>query len=70
MHFPQTDTLVLPIRNTTVEEFSHLILSRLVDKDDFFRSNDVRQLTIGVSSGDGQWGSSVWKSDNQAQTTA
>lgn len=65
MTFLSSDTLVLPIRNTTVEEFSHMILNMLVEKDDFFAVNDVRRMKISVSSGDGQWGSSVWTAGNE-----
>jgi hypothetical protein len=50
----------LDIRNTTVEEFSYYILDQMVSADTFFIENDVANITIGVSSGDGQWGSSTW----------
>ena len=61
MYFLKSDAQVLPIRNTTVEEFSEYILNQLIHADRFFYENDVQFLTIGVSSGDGQWGSSTWK---------
>lgn len=61
MQFLKSDTLVLPIKNSTVEEFSAYILDKLINKDRFFLDNDVHNLTIGVSSGDGQWGSSTWQ---------
>jgi len=61
MSFLASDTLVLPIRNTTVEEFSYLIMCQLVESDDFFIQNGVKQLRVSVSSGDGQWGSSTWE---------
>ena len=61
MRFLASDTLVLPIRNTTVEEFSHLIMRRLFERDDFLSENHVQRLKVSVSSGDGQWGSSVWE---------
>ena len=66
MQFLASDTLVLPIRNTTVEEFSHLIVERLVKHDDFFTKNEVQRLKVSVSSGDGQWGSTVWKQARSA----
>lgn len=56
--FPILDTQILEIRNTTVEEFSYFILDQMVNQDNFFIENSVRKITIGVSSGDGQWGSS------------
>ena len=61
MTFPRTDSRLLPIKNTTVEELSHYILQTLVNADDFFAQNGVVELTIAVSSGDGQWGSSLWR---------
>jgi 6-pyruvoyltetrahydropterin/6-carboxytetrahydropterin synthase len=60
MIFIAGDTRVLDIRNTTVEEFSYYILDQMVNADTFFIENDVVNITIGVSSGDGQWGSSTW----------
>lgn len=63
MYFIKEDTKLLTIRNTTVEEFSFYILDRLVNTDDFFKENDVANITIGVSSGDGQWGSSSWSAN-------
>ncbi|MFB1001993.1 MAG: 6-carboxytetrahydropterin synthase [Pseudomonadales bacterium] len=60
MVFIADDTRILDIRNTTVEEFSYYILDQMVSADTFFIENDVANITIGVSSGDGQWGSSTW----------
>ena len=60
MFFLAQDTRVLDIRNTTVEEFSFYILDQLVNADNFFIENEVDNISIGVSSGDGQWGSSRW----------
>ncbi len=65
MQFLKSDTVVLPIKNCTVEELSHYILDRLINVDSFFRDNDVHNLSIGVSSGDGQWGSSTWHRDSE-----
>lgn len=65
MFFVAADTKILDIRNTTVEEFSHYILGQLVNTDNFFIENDVAKITIGVSSGDGQWGSSTWTNPAQ-----
>lgn len=60
MQFLTSDTQVLPIRNTTVEELSNLIMQRLFSQDDFLTANQVQSVKVSVSSGDGQWGSSVW----------
>lgn len=61
--FPKSDTLLLPIANSTVEELSFYILNRLMNQDQFFNENAVESIEIGVSSGDGQWGSSHWQKD-------
>lgn len=63
--FLKSDTIILPIRNTTVEELSEYFLQQLISQDSFFYENDVHYLTIGVSSGDGQWGSSTWVKQEQ-----
>lgn len=60
LRFPEGDTLLLPIRNTTVEEFSYYLLNELVSEDTFFEDNHISFLEIGVSSGDGQWGTTQW----------
>ena len=59
--FAVSDTQVLAIRNTTVEELSFLVLKKLINQDNFFIDSDVEEITVGVSSGDGQWGSYSWK---------
>ncbi len=63
MFFIAKETKVLDIRNTTVEEFSYYILDKLVNTDNFFVENDVAHIAIGVSSGDGQWGTSEWTNE-------
>ena len=64
LFFLQRDSKLLAIRNTTVEELSHYILDTLVNADHFFHDAAIAGVTISVSSGDGQWGSSSWT--NQA----
>lgn len=63
LSFPLADTLVLPIRNTTVEEFARLLLERLLEDAEFIDGNGVRKLVMKVSSGPGQSGSASWKQD-------
>ena len=55
-----SDTLVLPIRNTTLEEYSYYILERLM-ADELINAHHVRQIEVKVASGPGQWGSSRWQ---------
>lgn len=60
----QSETLLLPVRNTTVEEFSRYLLSRLLDDKEFIEQYDVRALKVKVSSGSGQSGSADWSTNN------
>lgn len=57
MLFLQSDTLVLPIRNATVEEFSQLLLRRLLDAS---VGDDLREVELCVASGPGQKGCAHW----------
>ncbi len=61
--FPLADTLVLPLRNTTVEEFARYLLERLLEDAPFIEGNDISELTMKVSSGPGQSGSASWSRD-------
>lgn len=58
MLFLQSDTQVLPIRNATVEEFSHYLLQALV-KD--CAGEDLREIELCVASGPGQKGCAIWR---------
>ena len=60
MVFLRTDTLVLPIRNATVEEFSRYLLARLVALS---AGDDLREIELCVASGPGQKGCSSWQAD-------
>lgn len=61
MRFLCSDTLVLPIRNTTVEEFARYLLERLLEDAPFIEGNEISELIMKVSSGPGQWGSASWQ---------
>lgn len=60
MTLPADDVLVLPIRNVTVEELSQYFLQRLLSLTDIIAISGLHKLTIGVSSGSGQWGQCHW----------
>ena len=60
MHFLKSDTLLLPIRNSTVEEYSAYLLRRLLEDGTFIDDNGIEQMEIRVSSGPGQRGSAQW----------
>ena len=57
MSFLQSDTLILPIRNATVEEFSRLLLQRLLKVS---AGDDLREIELCVASGPGQKGCASW----------
>ena len=63
MLFIKADTLVLPLRNTTVEEFARYLLERLLEDAPFIDGNEISSLVMKVSSGPGQWGSASWTRD-------
>ncbi len=61
LRFPEGDCIVLPIRNTTVEEFSHYLLQKLVADVDIVEDYFVTSIVVKVSSGAGQYGSAEWR---------
>jgi 6-pyruvoyltetrahydropterin/6-carboxytetrahydropterin synthase len=58
MLFLQSDTLVLPIRNATVEEFSYYLLQQLLQDS---VGDDLREIELCVASGPGQKGCAIWQ---------
>jgi 6-pyruvoyltetrahydropterin/6-carboxytetrahydropterin synthase len=59
MLFLAKDTLVLPVRNVTVEELAHYLLGKLVQLS---QGEGLREIELCVSSGPGQKGCSLWRS--------
>jgi len=64
MYFLKADTLLLPVRNATVEEYARYLLAQLLADQELIVRHDLREVSIKVSSGPGQWGSSRWKRDS------
>jgi 6-pyruvoyltetrahydropterin/6-carboxytetrahydropterin synthase len=62
----KSDTLLLPIRNSTVEEFARYLRDCFVGDGSFVATRDICEVVMRVSSGPGQWGSSTWQSDPQS----
>lgn len=58
MRFLKSDTLVLPLRNATVEEFSRYLLDQLVAAS---AGDDLREIELCVASGPGQRGCALWR---------
>lgn len=61
LRFLASDTLLLPISNTTVEALSRYLLETLVADSSLVREQDIREIEVFVSSGPGQTGSSTWR---------
>jgi 6-pyruvoyltetrahydropterin/6-carboxytetrahydropterin synthase len=59
MSFLKSDTLVLPISNATVEEFSYYLLNKLMALS---AGEDLVEVELGVASGPGQRASAIWRS--------
>jgi 6-pyruvoyltetrahydropterin/6-carboxytetrahydropterin synthase len=58
--FLPRDVTVLPIANTTVEEFSHYFLEKLKN-DKLIQQNTIVALSVKVSSSPGQYGIADWR---------
>lgn len=56
----KSDTLLLPIRNSTVEEFARYLLGQFIGDGRFTQTRNICAVEIKVSSGPGQSGSSRW----------
>ena len=57
----KSDTILLPVRNCTVEEYSYYIIEKLCEDKDLLNTHDIRKIEVLVSSGPGQSGSSEWQ---------
>ncbi len=63
MSFLISDTLILPISNTTVEEFARYLLERLLEDNDWAEDEECAAITVRVSSGPGQCASADWSAE-------
>lgn len=61
--FLKADTLLIPVRNTTVEDLSHYLLEIVVADKAFLEAQQIQEIEVMVSSGPGQTGSSYWSRD-------
>jgi len=64
MLFLRSDTQVLPVRNATVEEFSQLLLERLLRA---CKGEDLREVELCVASGPGQRGCALWEKPSSSR---
>jgi len=60
MQFLKSDTLVIDVRNITLEELSRWFLEQIL-QDENVQSFPIKELVIKVSNGGGHWGSTTWQ---------
>jgi len=58
--FLRRDVSILPIANTTVEEFSHYFLNKLVAHAEL-QGKGIEAYTVKISSSPGQYGVAEWR---------
>jgi 6-pyruvoyltetrahydropterin/6-carboxytetrahydropterin synthase len=61
--FLYRDVITLPVANTSVEELSHYFLEQMLGHDEI-AAQDIREMTIKISSSPGQNGTATWISDS------
>jgi 6-pyruvoyltetrahydropterin/6-carboxytetrahydropterin synthase len=59
--FLESDILILPVRNVTVEELSRWFLNQLTEDEGELAKHHIHDITIKVLSCPGQSGSALWK---------
>ena len=60
MRFLKRDVILLPIKNSTVEELSDWFLKELIKDESHLVTNNITQIQIKILSAPGQSGSSIW----------
>lgn len=56
----KTDTILLPVKNVTIEELSHYFLQQLTSDQEALKTLKIRAFEVRVSSGPNQWGIARW----------
>jgi len=56
----KSDTILLPIRNVTIEELSHHLLAEVMGDGSLVDELKIHEFEMRVSSGPDQWGSAKW----------
>ena len=57
----KTDTILLPVKNVTIEELSHFFLQELTGDTANLEKLKIHAFEVRVSSGPNQWGIARWK---------
>ena len=66
--FLPRDVITLPISNASVEELCHYLLERMLVNPDI-TNEDIREMTVKVSSSPGQNGSASWFKTHSGTTS-
>lgn len=57
----KTDTILLPVRNVTIEELSHYLLHELLGDHSLVDELNIVEMVMRVSSGPDQWAKAQWQ---------
>ena len=57
----KTDTILLPVKNVTIEELSHYLLGQLLEDRKTVDELKIHALEMRVSSGPDQWAKHSWQ---------
>jgi len=63
----KTDTILLPVRNITIEEISQYLLEQALGDHKLVDELKIEEFEMRVSSGPDQWGVSRWKRKSPAK---
>jgi len=64
MFFLKGDTIILPVRNVTIEELANFLLLELIENEEPLAEYEIQKIRLEVSSGPDQWASSEWSVAN------
>ena len=62
----KTDTILLPVRNITIEELSHYLLKEVLGDHSLVDKLKIDTFEMRISSGPDQWGISKWQREDTA----
>lgn len=57
---PVEETIILPLRNITIEELSDYFLDKLLENQDLLQQLNIAAIEVDASSGPNQWCTSRW----------
>lgn len=60
----KTDTILLPVRNVTIEELSQYLLNEVLGDFSLIDELKIQSFEMRVSSGPDQWGISKWQRES------